>query len=171
MTKILLTSFQTWLPHQVTNSSDDLLDHLEKQTFKQLFPTFLRQLPVDISLASQQAIAAINDIQPQVVICCGMAESRQQLTLESHARGQKDKLYTTINLEKLVLKLSNTSISYDAGKFVCEGLYYQVLHHLRNSHPNSHGLFVHVPVLTEINLYHIINDCNLILEELRKVVK
>ncbi len=166
MTKILLTSFQTWLPHQVSNSSDDLLEYIKSQEIKGVFFSFLRQLPVDISLASQQAIAAIDEIQPQVVICCGMAESRQQLTVESNARGKRGKLETTINLEKLVSQLSDTSISHDAGMFVCEGLYYQVLTHLQQSYPYSHGLFVHVPILTEINRFHIVREFNLILEKL-----
>jgi pyroglutamyl-peptidase len=69
--KILLTSFQTWLPHQVSNSSDDLLAKIQDEAFLSASLTFLRQLPVDVLLASQKAIATIQVLQPHVVICCG----------------------------------------------------------------------------------------------------
>jgi pyroglutamyl-peptidase len=60
--RILLTSFQTWLPHQKTNSSDDLLNLVNLvnlvnisrvQQLKSNSLLFLRQLPVDIKLATQ----------------------------------------------------------------------------------------------------------------------
>jgi pyroglutamyl-peptidase len=142
--QILLTSFQTWLPHQVSNSSDDLLTKIQEEEFCFASLTFLKQLPVDISLASQRAIATIEVLRPDIVICCGMAESRDRLTVESHATWGNKQIKTSVNLEQLVAKLSHTHISYDAGKFVCEGLYYQVLKHLRQSHPHSHCLFVHL---------------------------
>jgi pyroglutamyl-peptidase len=61
--KILLTSFQTWLPHQVSNSSDDLLTKIQEQEFAAVL-TFLRRLPVDVALASSKAIAIIQTLQP-----------------------------------------------------------------------------------------------------------
>jgi pyroglutamyl-peptidase len=166
MKKILLTSFETWLPHQKSNSSDDLLHHIESESIDGISLTFLRKLPVDTVLASQKAIAAIEQMSPHFVVCCGMAESRWQLSLESNATWENAQLHSTVNLEKLVNNLSDSVISHDAGKFVCEGLYYRVLHHLRHSRPDSHGLFVHVPVLTETNLQTIMADFRLILQEI-----
>jgi pyroglutamyl-peptidase len=61
--KILLTSFQTWLPHQTSNSSDDLLEEIAKLDISPSL-TFLRQLPVDVSEASQLVIAKIEELQP-----------------------------------------------------------------------------------------------------------
>jgi pyroglutamyl-peptidase len=162
--KILLTSFQTWLPHQVSNSSDDLLAILEAQPLATTSLHFLRQLPVDIELASQKAIATLQALQPDVTLCCGMAESRDRLTLESNATWGNRELYTSLDLEQLVVKLSSTYISHDAGKFVCEGLYYRVLSHLQRHHPQGHALFVHVPLLTSTNLPRILRDFQLLLE-------
>ncbi|AFY77883.1 pyroglutamyl peptidase I [Pleurocapsa sp. PCC 7327] len=164
--KILLTSFQTWLPHHVSNSSDDLLAQIQAEEFLLASLTFLRQLPVDIALASQKAIATIQTLQPDAVICCGMAESRDRLTIESNASWSQEQIYTSVNLEQLIAKLSHTKISHEAGKFVCEGLYYQVLRYLKQFRPQSHCLFIHVPVLTEINLPEILADFRLILEEM-----
>jgi pyroglutamyl-peptidase len=45
--------------------------------------SFLRQLPVDIELASKSVISKIAELQPDIIICCGMAESRSQLTIEA----------------------------------------------------------------------------------------
>ncbi|MCU0534155.1 MAG: peptidase C15, partial [Hydrococcus sp. Prado102] len=113
--KILLTSFQTWLPHHVSNSSDDLLAKIQEEAFLSASLTFLRQLPVDVSLASEKAIATIQILQPHVVICCGMAESREQLTIESNATWDDEQIYTSVNLERLISQLSSTHISHNAG--------------------------------------------------------
>ncbi|MGF1479481.1 MAG: peptidase C15 [Cyanophyceae cyanobacterium] len=150
--KILLTSFQTWLPHQPSNASDDLLVMVQERLPQ---TTFVRQLPVDTARASERVLAAIADVQPEMVICCGMAESRYQLTVESQATWTSDRLYTSVDLEALVDRLVNTAISHDAGKFVCEGLYYQVLKHLPS---HSQCVFVHVPLLTATNVPTILTD-------------
>ncbi|VEP17692.1 Peptidase C15 pyroglutamyl peptidase I [Hyella patelloides LEGE 07179] len=159
---ILLTSFTTWLPHQKSNSSDDLLNIVEKQNKYNCY--YLRQLPVEIETASKQAIAIIKKIQPSAIICCGMAESRFQLTIESHARCQESYLQTTVNLTQLVSQLSHTSISNDAGQFVCEELYYQVLNYLQLNNLALPCIFVHVPVLTTHNQEIILPDFASILE-------
>ena len=208
-TTILLTSFQTWLPDQKSNASDDLL--LKIQAENDPFPdqalslTFLRQLPVDVFPASDLAIAKIKHLQPDVVICCGMAESRSQLTVEAGATpryvvaqfywfiyyivlqkifrfqglsyflsallGNKTNvethfLNTSVDLEELLEGLTETEMSYDAGKFVCEGLYYQVLSYLRDYAPTTGCIFVHVPVLTTENISTIMTDFRLILSRL-----
>ena len=163
--KILLTSFQTWLPHQVSNAADDLLIPIQESSFSAGDLIFLRQLPVQVSQASQQVIAMIEQLQPDGVICCGMAESRQQLTLESNATWQ-ERLYTSVNLEELVAKLAHTQISHNAGKFVCEGLYYHVLTYLKEFRPQSQGLFVHVPLLHGNNFSNVLADFRKLLTEI-----
>ncbi len=190
--KILLTSFQTWLPHQESNSSDDLLSHIEKLEFPGISLTFLRQLPVDVEAAKDFAIAKIAEIQPDAIICCGMAESRTILTVESGAnsyyrassldsttlgdiesKSDGILLKTSVNLEELVTGLAVTEISHNPGKFVCEGLYYQILDYLRSlgqtkpsHHINSSCIFVHVPILNPDNLSVIVKDFCQIIEKM-----
>ncbi|EDX72346.1 hypothetical protein MC7420_1015 [Coleofasciculus chthonoplastes PCC 7420] len=204
-----MTSFQTWLPHQKSNASDDLL--LKLQAENDSFPdqtislTFLRQLPVDVFPASDLAIAKIEHLQPDVVICCGMAESRSRLTVEAGAtprylvaqvywfiyylllqpilslKGlsyclpaffgnetsfETQLLKTAVDLEKLVEGLTETEISHDAGKFVCEGLYYQLLRYFQDYSPTTGCIFVHVPVLTPENLATILTDFRLIISRI-----
>ena len=153
--KLLLTSFQTWLPHQKSNSSDDLLKTI-KQLDSNLY--FVRKLPVNTNLAALQVIQAIEQIEPKGIICCGMAESRSQLTVESNAVCDRQCLFTQVNLENLVTCLNSTKISHDAGKFVCEGLYYRILKYILVNQPNIQCIFVHIPPIDADNLKIIKQD-------------
>ena len=146
--KILFTSFTTWLPHQKSNSSDDLLQEILNLRDRD---SFLRQLPVDIELASNLAIARIAELEPDIIICCGMAESRNQLTVEAKASDREIVLNTQVNLPQLIAGIDSVEISYDAGKFVCEGLYYSILKYLQSSQLSSHCIFVHIPILNPEN--------------------
>lgn len=146
--QVLLTSFTTWLPHQESNSSDDLL-----QVISQLHTenSYLRQLPVDTDLASKLAISKIQELQPDTIICCGMAERRSQLSIEAQAINRDDVLLTLVDLPQLIAGIDDIEISYDAGKFVCEGLYYSVLKYLKDYQMHSRCIFVHVPIITSDN--------------------
>ena len=164
--KILLTSFDTWLPHHKSNSSDDLLAKISQIQSLPDSLTFLRKLPVDFQEAPNLAIAQIDQLQPDTVICCGMAESREKLTVESCACCDTDILKTGVNLEPLVADLATTEISHEAGKYVCEALYYAVLKHIRDAQLPAKCIFVHVPILTDKNLDKIVADFLLIIGRL-----
>lgn len=164
---LLLTSFQTWLPHHASNASDDLLALVcDRPPFNR--HNYLRHLPVDTALASQQVCTQIDQFQPSGVICCGMAESRLHLTLEAQARqpnGQQQ-YSTSLPLSEIVAKLPHTAISYDAGQFVCEGLYFHVLKHLTAANLSCWALFVHVPCLTPENTEEVVQDFSILLQQL-----
>ncbi len=153
--KILFTSFTTWLPHQKSNSSDDLLQAISPVRDRD---SFLRLLPVDIELASKSVISKIAELQPDIIICCGMAESRRQLTIEDRATDREEVLNTQVNLSQLIAGIDGIEISEDAGKFICEGLYYSLLHYLKTSQLSSHCIFVHVPILSQDNLAEVKNS-------------
>lgn len=153
---ILLTSFDTWLPHQISNSSDDLLKKIEQEHHDNL--CLLRKLPVDTNLASQKVINKIQEVNPQSIICCGMAEKRNHLTIESNARSKHNCHKSPVNLTQLLSCLNHTSISHDAGKFVCEGLYYQVLEFLKIKKVRSNCIFVHIPIINPSNTQNIYDD-------------
>jgi pyroglutamyl-peptidase len=150
--KILLTSFEIWLPDQESNSSDDLLLEVIKVNSLPHDLKFLRRLPVDVHLASSQVIQKISELQPNDIICCGMAASRTKLSLEAVASFEETVLPTTFNLEKLVAGTTEIEISHDCGKFVCNGLYYAILNYLCQNQLPARCIFVHVPVLNSENL-------------------
>lgn len=166
---LLLTSFQTWQAHQTTNSSDDLLGIIrDRLAFAQHH--YLRHLPVNTAIASQMVCEQIDQLRPVGVICCGMAETRSRLSLERWAREPEgDRSFTTtLSLTPLLAQLSHTTLSEDAGQFVCEGLYFHVLHHLATCPWPAWGLFVHVPVLTPENQATIVADFTQLLHLLQK---
>lgn len=166
MKKILLTSFTTWLPHQKSNSSNDLFNEIAKLNYTFLSFNFIRLLPVNIELASKSVITNLNEIAPDLIICCGMAECRPQLSIESNATQGNIVLKTNVDLEKLVDGIERINISHDAGKFVCEGLYYSVLNYIFEQKLNTNCIFVHVPILNENNLAAIVEDFGLILQRI-----
>ncbi|MFN6566475.1 peptidase C15 [Dendronalium sp. ChiSLP03b] len=164
--RILLTSFDTWLSDQQSNSSDDLLLEVTKVDSLPHNLNFLRLLPVDVQLASSQVIQKITEFQPDYIICCGMAERRTQLSIEVVASCKESVLQTTVDLEQLILGAKAIDISHDCGKFVCEGLYYSVLNYLLQNQLTTRCIFVHVPVLTSENLAVTIADFVLIINRL-----
>ena len=164
--RFLLTSFDIWLPHHESNSSDDLLGEVGNLHFTEGSLTFLRKLPVDVALASGRVIEKINEFHPDCIICCGMAEGRKLLSVEKVACCDESVLQTSIDLEQLVTGTTTIDISHDCGKFVCEGLYYRVLDYLAQHSPTTFCVFVHVPILTKENSQVILNNFLLLLHNL-----
>jgi pyroglutamyl-peptidase len=148
---ILLTSFDVWETHHISNSSDDLVEMAIAHHWLPPNVQVLRRLPVDWQLAPIRVIAAIAEWQPDVIICCGMAEQRLALTVEANGKCQGDILTTGIALSALMAATIATHISHDAGNFVCNHLYYSVLQHIQTTSPSQQCLFIHVPRLHDRN--------------------
>ena len=144
---ILITSFRPWKAHQGLNSSDILLEQVAAKLPDNAL--FLRSLPVNFDLAPMQVINRIVQYRPKAVVCCGMAEKRNALTVEQWGTHGDVRLKTPVNLHTLVHQTIHTHISEDAGTFVCNRLYYRVLHHLQTQ--PTMALFVHVPLMTPVN--------------------
>lgn len=164
--RLLLTSFATWRPDQPSNAADDLVAALQTNAELGNHVIVQRQLPVDFELAPQRVIAAIEQHQPEIIVCCGMAESRLELTIEANGKHQGDQLQTSVHLDRLIAPLASTTISHDAGNYVCNYLYYQVLQYLQAKQLQSQCVFVHVPVLTDLNFHAIYQDFVQILKSL-----
>ncbi|QLE58772.1 peptidase C15 [Nostoc sp. TCL26-01] len=163
---ILLTSFDTWLEDQESNSSDDLLLEVTKLDSLPFNLHFLRLLPVDTKLASSLVMAKIEENYPDHIICCGMAASRKKLSVEVCASRGESLLHTTIDVAQLLIGATATEISNDCGKFVCEGLYYSVLEYLGQNQLSTRCIFIHVPILNQENLMEILHDFLLIINNL-----
>ena len=156
--KVLLTSFDIWKPEHTSNSSDDLLGLISAQELTDYSLSWLRKLPVDSEVAPEIVISQIEKFHPDVIVCCGMAEKREILTIESQANSGERVMKTSVDLSKFVVGLDGTELSNDAGKFVCEDLYYSVLKYLDEGGLKSKCIFVHVPILTAINRDLIVGD-------------
>ncbi|MFZ9738068.1 MAG: peptidase C15 [Prochlorotrichaceae cyanobacterium] len=152
MDSLLLTSFDTWLPHHALNSSDVLLEKLnDRWQGGQAIPPapyhLLRRLPVDSDRAMEQIEQRLRENPPRLIICCGMAEKRNTLDLERQAYQEGHTLQTRLDLRRLAEGLHPVALSEDAGRFVCNTVYYRVLNLLLLAFPQTAGLFVHVPLL------------------------
>lgn len=164
--RILFTSFDVWMPHQTSNSSDDLLGEMSHRDLLPSNSHSVRKVTVDFQLAPEIVISQIKDFQPDLVICCGMAESREILTVESTGQFAGETLRTSVNIIDLVTNLPMTEVSHDAGRFVCNFLYYLVLKHIQTTSMNCECVFVHVPILNEANLEPILADFSALIQSL-----
>lgn len=127
---------------------------------------FLRKVIVDFDLAPQHVISTMVQLEPDITICCGMAEGRTELSIESHGKFRDEQLATQLNLEQLLEGTIATQISHDAGNFVCNHLYYSVLKYIQTAKLNHHCLFLHIPMLSEKNIDTIVQDFLTIVERI-----
>lgn len=164
--RILLTSFATWQPHQRFNSSDQLLSEIAQSPQPNPSLLLLRQLPVNLPVAKELTIGKIQQLKPDLVLCCGMAEIRPHLNVETQAVVNGQILTTGLDVQKLTANLPYTVVSQNAGRFVCNSLYHAMLNYLKTCCPDREGLFIHVPRLTVENWEPIVADFRQLLERL-----
>ena len=169
MPPILITSFAPWKAHQRSNASDDLLLELQQQRALPETTILMRQVPVNFQLAPCHIIAKLVELRPAVLVCCGMAEKRQRLSLELNGRCQETVLRTSLNLSELILGTRLTEISDCAGTYVCNHLYFKVLEFIQKTRCPTQAIFVHVPPLTLLNQEFIAADFTLILQRLSRM--
>ena len=121
---------------------------------------------MDFHLAPKLTVNKINELRPDAMLLCGMAEYRTKLNVESNAVFENETLKTNVNLEKLVSGLTHTEISHNIGTFVCNRLYFDVLKHCGNKHPDKPCVFVHVPVISDHNRTALRDDFQTLIERL-----
>jgi pyroglutamyl-peptidase len=163
---LLITTFAPWRACHPSNTSDDLIAYLQLEHRLPERVVVARHLPVHFQLAPAQVITQLRQHRPSVVVCCGMAEERPLLSLERYARGQGHTLATGLNLPTLLTHTHWTTISEDAGDYVCNYLYYCVLQHIAAYQLPCHCVFVHVPRLTPYNQKWLADDLAILLKHL-----
>ncbi len=166
---VLITTFTTWKPEQPSNASDDLIAELIQRNLLSETVHLLRQIPVDFKLAPATVLNRIVDLQPARIVCCGMAEQRSRLTVESNGKLADHQIHTPVNVHELVQDLAMTDVSHDAGQFVCNHLYYSVLNYVLTNQLNTSCVFVHVPILHADNLSAVLQDFTAILNRLENI--
>lgn len=166
--QILVTAFEPFLDHP-QNSSAMLLQHLAQQ--RQDIETFI--LPVSF----QQTFEVLQKHWKQsgpykAVLMLGQAAGRDKVCLERVAlnwmeSSQPDNTGVSPQGQRInseapdsylvdffpsgwrdqLKKIGPTEISYSAGAYVCNNLYFKMVHELRAT--NTPALFVHVPLRPE----------------------
>lgn len=169
---ILITSFQPWRAHQKSNSSDDLMRAMVASGNLPADVVWLRQVPVHFELASVRVISEMQRLRPRGVICCGMAESRACLSIERQAKGPCSSghktLKTSANVSALITGTVLSEISDDAGSYVCDRLYYDVLQFVEKASWQTTAIFVHIPVLNPENQSFMLSDFTNVVKKLKQ---
>jgi pyroglutamyl-peptidase len=163
---MLLTTFAPWRAHQTSNAADDLVAYLHHGQLLPARTTVLRHVPVSFELAPIRVMAKVVELQPTVVVCCGMAEGRTHLNLERYGKGDDRAVATSLPLANLIADTHLTAISDCAGTYVCNHLYYRVLEAIAQYHWPTQALFVHIPPLLPATQPLLAHDLALILQRL-----
>ena len=171
---VLVTGFEPFDGHSI-NVSWEVARTLESRAAA-VFPEVgmvTAQIPCRFGECIDEVARLIHQHQPVLVICLGQAEGRTQITVERVAlnirdariadnKGHQPTDEAVVNdgpyaypsrlpVAELVAQLRidghPVAASYTAGTFVCNDLFYGLMHHLESA-PRPGG-FIHLPILPE----------------------
>ena len=158
------------------------------------------ELPTSFARAPRKLRALIARVQPDIVLCVGLAADRDALCVERvavnlcHARipdndgaqpaekpviGRAPAAYfSTLPVAEIVNALCGAGLraemSMSAGTFVCNRVFYGLMHDAAKHKRGKHGLragFVHVPALAAANSGQALADLVLALEVVLRVTQ
>lgn len=169
MKKILLTGFEPFAGEEINPS----WEVVKVFNYKEIndYQIVTKQLPTVFYDAKDILVNYINDIKPVIVICFGQAGGSKTIRLERVAinlndaripdnKGNQPKdeiiningenaYFSSLPLRKLHDILNNenipASISLSAGSYVCNHVFYHLMHIIKDS--NTIGGFIHIPYL------------------------
>ncbi|MFU8926332.1 pyroglutamyl-peptidase I [Acinetobacter puyangensis] len=169
---VLVTGFEAFDTYQ-HNPSWTIAQALDQWQI-QHHVVHARQLPCEFHRASQTLLHGLQTWQPALVICLGLATNRSAISLERIAiniddanipdnAGQQpmdEKIQLTgpaayfsnlpikamlhaIREQQIACEISNT-----AGTFVCNHVFYNLMHYLQQHAPQVRAGFIHVPAFS-----------------------
>jgi len=170
LTRVLVTGFEPFA-EATLNSSQEVVRLLEKEGLSEVF---FEVLPVEYESSVDRILALIDKVNPEIIFALGQAEGRARVSLERIAINLNDARIPdnsgTIRLDQPILEAGDvaykTSLpvrqiverlkdqglpveeSLSAGAFVCNHLFYSVMHHLQGSKRRWMD-FVHLPLVSE----------------------
>lgn len=173
MHSILLTGFEPFGGEQ-TNPSWLAAQQLDGYQLDDEVQIVSRQLSCEFEQSQQQLKTAIAELNPVLVLAIGQAGGRTELCFEKVAinfidariadnAGQQpiDKTvvaegpaayFTTLPIKAMVNSLKQAGIpaavSYTAGTYVCNTVFYALMHQLRDT-PKVRAGFLHIPYAPE----------------------
>ncbi|MED5018669.1 pyroglutamyl-peptidase I [Paenibacillus chibensis] len=179
--KILITAFEPFGGDEI-NPTQRLLEDIAKESIQGAeIHTLL--LPVVFDACSEKLIASIESVQPDAVVCCGLASGRTSITPEQIAINLKevpkesaiadnngnrpyneavnpdgpDGLFTRLPVRQMVEVMQQqgipASISYSAGTFICNNTMYALLDYIRLHDLPIAGGFVHFPASQDMAVH------------------
>lgn len=171
MKKVLLTGFDPF-GTDVINPASEAMKQLNGLILDDL-ELIAVEVPTVFHKSREVVIQAIEFFQPDVVICVGQAGGRSQITPERIAINLDDAriadnegqqpidepiienaptaYWSTLPVKRIVKQMQKmgipASVSHTAGTFVCNHLFYGVMHYLHEHAPHIRGGFIHIPFI------------------------
>jgi pyroglutamyl-peptidase len=171
--KILLTGFETFGDNPI-NASQRLVEALPNTLNENIHLQKLI-LPVDEKLAPEIVLQAINEGKPNGVMAFGLAAGRTDISIERVAINLMDfqipdntgasisneavvsngpeAYFSTLPVRKMLNKLTNAripaSLSLSAGAFLCNQVFYSIMHEIDINKWGIPAGFIHLPTLPE----------------------
>ena len=166
--RFLITGFAPFGGSRI-NPSAEVLRHLPPQ-----FGTneiFCEELPVEYDRSAEILLSLIERYSPDCVLCIGQAAGREGISLEYTAANVKasdmpdnagvtysgariledgpETIPSNLPLKELAATLKEAGIpakiSYSAGTYVCNNLFYRLLHTITAHNLRMLGGFLHIP--------------------------
>ena len=172
MKKLLITGFEPFGGEEI-NPSWEAVSLLPSEVNGYLLTKLL--IPVVFGEASERIIKAANEISPDVILCIGQAGGRKAITPElvginlRHASipdnignqpkdepisvGDDNAYFSTLPVRKMAEAINiagvPSQVSYSAGAYVCNDVFYSLLSHFSGS--QTRVGFIHIPYCIEQN--------------------
>lgn len=184
--RILFTAFVPFGNISI-NTSEITLNKLSMPNIYKLL------LPVTIDESFKVLDEFLKEYPVDLIILLGMAAKRKTITIEERAinlldfnipdnngiiinnkkiiNNENDFLYSSLNIEKIVNNLNNKNFnvakSSDAGKYICNYIYFMTLH----KYKDIPTMFIHIPLFNdEINEETTSNALNEIIDFIKKLM-
>ena len=147
---------------------------------QQMYQVKTAQLSCVFGTSLTELTSLIEQYQPEIVICVGQAGGRSDISIERIAINIDDAripdnkgkqpidqsiithapaaYFSTLPIKSIVLALKNSgipaSISQSAGTFVCNHVFYGLMHYSNNISYLQRSGFIHIPYLTSQACLH-----------------
>ncbi|WP_263080794.1 pyroglutamyl-peptidase I [Endozoicomonas sp. Mp262] len=170
MKTILITGFEAFGGESI-NPALEAVELLEGEVLDNGYQICTAVVPVVKGKSIQVVTEAIDEFQPEAVILVGQAAGRAAMTPERVAinlddfripdnegyqmidepvvTGAPAAYFSDLPIKAMVVAMREAgvpaAVSNTAGTFVCNHLFYGILHHLRNS--KTRAGFMHIPLL------------------------
>ncbi len=170
LTRVLVTGFEPFA-QATLNSSQEVVRLLEKEGLSEVF---FEVLPVEYESSVDRILALVDNVDPEIIFALGQAEGRARVSFERIAINLNDARIPdnsgTIRLDQPILEAGDVAYkaslpvreiverlkeqglpveeSLSAGAFVCNHLFYSVMHHLQGSKRRWMD-FIHLPLVSE----------------------
>jgi pyroglutamyl-peptidase len=174
MTRVLLTGFDAF-GGETTNPSQQAVQRLATGPAPEGVHIVGVSLPVVFGEAIAAMTAAVSEHEPDIVICVGEAGGRVTVTPERFAVNLNDAPFpdnagrqpieativedgpvayrSTLPVTEMVQAMRAAGIpaalSSSAGNYVCNNVFYGLMHLIATTRPHLTGGFVHVPYMHE----------------------